>query len=291
MPTTRSLAVILFALPCVIHALPPIPVDAQAELTLTYVLKTRVVAGEFNDLTVNDRVATLRCPLTAGDVMPSSMFSESPEMKAAQAELGAAAEAQVSAAAESGAVGGMQAMQQKMEACLAAGRGDQACAMEMMAAMQADPSMMEQMQAATAPLQGAMDAATASVEQAAGAGWQLWYNEGCSGRLTVNDRYEYHDPTVVDQPAPITTTGTVKIDTSDTLVTVETDLARGETRYMLVAPQAEGFTQSGKGAVSASVGAGTVVAGPFPGPAQSGSQTWPMQGGSYKVEWVFRRLQ
>ncbi len=125
---------------------------------------------------------------------------------------------------------------------------------------------------------------------------QSWYNEGCRGSMTVADSRWVNDPTLAGPEPTIHTTGTQPIDTQETLVTVETDLAKNSTRYMLVMTDASGFQQeAGFGMdarlVNASIMPEAVIfAGPYPGQIQNGSHRYRIAGGEVIIDWTFRRL-
>jgi len=125
---------------------------------------------------------------------------------------------------------------------------------------------------------------------------QPWFNEGCRGSMTVADSRWVNDPTIAGPEPTVHTTGTQPIDTRETLVTVETDLNKNSTRYMLVLTDAAGFQQeAGFGfaarLVNASIMPDAVVyAGPYPGPIQNGSHRYRIAGGEVVIDWTFRRL-
>lgn len=125
---------------------------------------------------------------------------------------------------------------------------------------------------------------------------QSWYNEGCRGSMTVADSRWVDDPTIAGPEPTVHTTGTQPIDTRETLVTVETDLNKNSTRYMLVMTDAAGFQQeAGFGfeakLVNASIMPEAVVyAGPYSGPIQNGSHRYKIAGGEVVIDWTFRRL-
>lgn len=124
---------------------------------------------------------------------------------------------------------------------------------------------------------------------------QPWFNEGCRGSMTVADSRWVNDPTIAGPEPTIHTTGTQPIDTRETLVTVETDLDKNSTRYMLVMTDAPGFQQeAGFGMearlVNASIMPTAVVfAGPYPGAIQNGSHRYEIAGGAVTIDWTFRR--
>jgi hypothetical protein len=124
---------------------------------------------------------------------------------------------------------------------------------------------------------------------------QPWYNEGCRGRMIVSDTRQLDDPTIPGPEPVVHTTGTQAIETRDTLVTVETDLARGQTRYMIVSPAVEGFeTEAGYGQQARKVSASAmpdavVIAGPFPGGIGDGSYSAKVAGGEVRISWKFQR--
>jgi hypothetical protein len=125
---------------------------------------------------------------------------------------------------------------------------------------------------------------------------QSWYNEGCRGSMTVADSRWVNDPTIAGPEPTVHTTGTQSIDTRETLVTVETDLNKSSTRYMLVMTDAPGFQQeAGFGFAAKLVNASimpeaVVYAGPYPGAIQNGSHRYKIAGGEVSIDWTFRAL-
>ena len=273
-------------------ALDPVPEGTLASLILTLSYKAEIVSGEFGDTTITDRVTKLSCPVFASDVMAAGFDGGSAEVLAAQKQLGEVAAKQVGAIQKSD-VSVMQGLQKKMETCVAAGGSEQVCGMAMMAEMQSNPEIlaaMQAMSASSAEQQAGMDSATSNLATAVGAGFQMWYNESCTGEMAVHDSFQVVDPTLAVQPPPTTVDGVLPIDTGDSLVTLETDLGRGQTRYMVVPATVSGLIDSNGRMVNNITSSGsTVTVGPLPGPAQSGRQEFPVPGGTYTVEWAFQR--
>ncbi len=269
---------------------------AKGTLTVNFTYKGEYYTrGEFKDRTTIDQKATMVCPLTAGDpTTSSSILGPTRQQQAAHDKLGAAATREVSAVSPK-TVAGMKSLEQQMKACRAAGNSERTCGMQVMAAMQADPRLMEQMGAIGLTDPSGMAAAEQAVAAAAG-NYQPWFNEGCSGTMTVNNTFQLDDPTIPGPEPVIRTTGTRKINTRDTLVTVETDLKRNETRYMVI-PLQESFRRDGyagekpKQETLAAIPVNPLVAGPYPGPIQSGRYEKRLNGGAYVVEWVFTRIR
>lgn len=272
-----------------------VPTDTRGELTLEFKWTSRLVSDrEFKDVTVLDRRTTITCPITAADEATiSALAGATPEQAEANARLAEAAAAEV-AAVEPRTVAKAEAIEQKLKACRKAGGSEGECGMQAMADLQADPDLMESMAGAGQANPSARAAADAAVDAAAGR-FQPWFNEGCRGSMTVADQRQLDDPTIPGPEPVVHTTGKQAIDTRETLVTVETDLAKGSTRYMIVAPQAEGFRQeAGYGEdeklVSATaMPAAVVVAGPFAGGVQAGRHSFPVEGGEVRIEWTYRR--
>lgn len=275
------------------------PQDAgsKGSLTLRFSYKSTVIAkGEFKDRTTINQTATIVCPLVAGDVAAiSHLQGPTRQQSAAQARLGAAAAKEVSAVSPQ-AVAGMKSIDQRMKACRASGKSARACGMEAQAAMQADPELLEKMgQMGQADPKG-MAAAEREVTAAAGS-FQPWFNEGCTGTMTVDNSSQLDDPTTAGPEPVVRTTGTRRIETKDTLVTVETDLSRSETRYQLVTPQASGFQREADRDNPArletllAIPVGSLALGPFRGPIQAGRHEQAVAGGSFAVDWSFTRGQ
>lgn len=283
------------------HALDAVPDDSKGELMLTITWKSRVAtqtSDGWSSDTITDRMTKVICPVTSGSDTISMIDGATPEQNAAADQLGAAATAEVSAVSP-GTVNDMEAMEKKMRACRKAGGSEQTCGMQIMAEMLANPELTEQMGRAGQANPGAMAAAESAVVQAAGS-FQPWYNEGCRGEMTVADKRTTVDPTLHSSERVVTTTltGTQSINTSETLVTVETDLNKAQTRYMIVSPDASGFQEQSNGygyvpkqLPASAMPTGVVIAGPFPGPIKDGSHEFNVQGGSVKIDWVFQRLR
>lgn len=141
----------------------------------------------------------------------------------------------------------------------------------------------------------AMERGDASV-YSEGPALQPWFNEGCRVRMVVADTRKLDDPTIAGEEPTIHTTGTQEFDTPDTLVTVETDLDAGTTRLLFVSPQGSGFRrEAGYGQPealenAAALPTATVIAGPYPGPLQSGEHSFDTAGGKVTLSWQFRTL-
>jgi hypothetical protein len=129
---------------------------------------------------------------------------------------------------------------------------------------------------------------------AATGSYQPWWNEDCTGSLTVNDTYHFNDPTTAGPEPVIPTTGTRPLSTADTPLTIETDLNRARTRYMFVTPSTDGFVQAaarGDAAkvVSASAAPMATMDFTLEGPIGDGKREIAVQGGKVWIEWVFTR--
>lgn len=129
---------------------------------------------------------------------------------------------------------------------------------------------------------------------AATGSYQPWFNEDCTGTLTIDDSYHQDDPTLAGPEPVVRTTGTQPLSTGDTPLTVETDLGRTRTRYMFIAPSTGGFQQE----ASASGPARLVPASAAPmarldftldGPIGDGKQEVAVEGGTLQVDWTFSR--
>lgn len=263
-------------------------------LTLNFRFKGESVSrGEFKDRTTYDQTASIVCPVTAGDITStSSILGPTKEQEQANAQLGAAANKQLAGVSPE-AVSGMKSIDKQMKACKASGKNDQICGMQMMLAMQSDPNLMREMAAMNGADDKGREAADKSVADAADS-YQPWFNEGCTGTMSVNNTFQLDDPTIPGPEPIIHTTGTAKIDTRDTLVTVETNLKRNETRYMIIPPQGSFHRDASYGEkptqqTIAAIPANPVVGGPYPGPIQAGRYEKQLDGGSYAVDWTFVR--
>jgi hypothetical protein len=129
---------------------------------------------------------------------------------------------------------------------------------------------------------------------AATGSYQPWWNEDCTGTLTVNDTYHFNDPTTAGPEPVIPTTGTRPLSTADTPLTIETDLNRARTRYMFIAPSADGFVQAaarGDAAKLVSASAAPVATLDFTleGPIGGGKREIAVPGGKVWVEWAVTR--
>ena len=129
---------------------------------------------------------------------------------------------------------------------------------------------------------------------AATGSYQPWWNEECTGTLTVDDTYHFNDPTTAGPEPVIPTTGTRPLKTGDTPLTIETDLNRARTRYMFLSPSTSGFVQAaarGDAAkvVSASAAPMATMDFTLEGPIGDGKREIAVQGGRVWIEWVFTR--
>ena len=266
----------------------------KGKLTISFRYKGETVSrGEFKDRTTYDQSATIICPVTAGDITTtSSILGPTAEQERANAQLGAEATKQIGAISPK-TVSGMKSLDKQMKDCKASGKSDQLCGMQVMMAMQSNPELMAGMAAMAGGDTAGRKAADEAVAKAAGS-YQPWFNEGCTGSMTVNNTFQLDDPTIPGPEPVIHTTGTVKIDTRDTLITVETDLHRNETRYMIIPPQGSFHRDASYGEkptkqTLSAIPANPVVAGPYAGPIKSGRFEKQLGGGSYAVDWTFIR--
>lgn len=129
---------------------------------------------------------------------------------------------------------------------------------------------------------------------AATGSYQPWWNEECTGTLTVDDTYHFNDPTTAGPEPVIPTTGTRPLKTGDTPLTIETDLNRARTRYLFISPSTSGFVQAaarGDAAkvVSASAAPMATMDFTLEGPIGDGKREIAVQGGRVWIEWVFTR--
>lgn len=124
--------------------------------------------------------------------------------------------------------------------------------------------------------------------------YQPWWNEDCTGSLTVDDSYHGDDPTLAGPEPVLRTTGTRPLRTPDTPLTVETDLNRARTRYMFLAPDTEGFQREAApgeepSLVRASAAPMATLDFTLEGPIGDGKGEIAVQGGAVEVEWTFSR--
>lgn len=276
-------------------AIPPSEPDTTVSLRIHYEWKARLVSrGEFADVTTIHHVAEATCPLFASHVdgIPVLQEPNAQQMAASQAAADAATR-QVEAISPND-VSSMQAVQRQMEDCQRTGGNDTSCAMLAMAAIQNNPELMASM--GEMGRRGAGDAEAASDAMDAAAGrFQQWLNDDCSGTMTVNDSIQLDDPTVMGIEPPVLTHGRAAIESGQTLVQVETDLVRGETRYRIISPSAQGFTRdAGNGNAASTVSANALPIavldiGPKQGAIQSGEFTEAVQGGEINVRWTLLR--
>jgi hypothetical protein len=129
---------------------------------------------------------------------------------------------------------------------------------------------------------------------AATGSYQPWWNEGCTGSLTVNDTYHQDDPTLAGPEPVIPTTGTRPLDTADAPLTIETDLNRARTRYRFVTPDADGFEWAGEpgrepSLVRASAAPLATLDFTLEGPIGGGEREIAVPGGKVWVAWVLTR--
>lgn len=129
---------------------------------------------------------------------------------------------------------------------------------------------------------------------AATGSYQPWWNEECTGSLTVDDTYHFNDPTTAGPEPVIPTTGTRPLRTGDTPLTIETDLNRARTRYLFLTPGTDGFVQAaarGDAAklVPASAAPMATMDFTLEGPIGDGKREVAVQGGRVWIEWVFTR--
>lgn len=129
---------------------------------------------------------------------------------------------------------------------------------------------------------------------AATGSYQQWLNEDCSGTLKVDDTYHFNDPTTAGEEPIVRTTGTRPLSTGDLPITIETDLGKGRTRYLFLAPSASGFQQQeapGYPAKLVPASAAPVATMDFTleGPIGGGSRQLAVQGGVLHVDWTFTR--
>ncbi len=124
--------------------------------------------------------------------------------------------------------------------------------------------------------------------------YQPWWNEDCTGTLTIDDTYHFNDPTIAGPEPVVRTTGTRPLSTGDTPLTVETDLNRARTRYMFLSPSTDGFQQEAAPGydaklVKASAAPMATMDFTLEGPIGGGKREVPVEGGILQVEWTFTR--
>ena len=129
---------------------------------------------------------------------------------------------------------------------------------------------------------------------AATGSYQPWWNEDCTGSLTIDDTYHADDPTLAGPEPVVRTTGTRPLRTGDTPLTVETDLNRARTRYMFITPSTDGFQQEAAPGyeaklVKASAAPMATMDFTLEGPIGDGKREIAVQGGILQVEWTFSR--
>lgn len=129
---------------------------------------------------------------------------------------------------------------------------------------------------------------------AATGSYQPWWNEDCTGSLSVDDTYHADDPTLAGPEPIVRTRGTRPLSTADTPLTVETDLNRARTRYMFIVPGTDGFQQEAAPGyearlVKASAAPMATIDLTLEGPIGDGKREIAVQGGVVEVEWTFSR--
>lgn len=101
-------------------------------------------------------------------------------------------------------------------------------------------------------------------------------------------------PETANQPPRERITGTRPLGDVDANITAETNLDTMQTRYAIVAAEADGFareaddrrTRSGS---MIAIPDGMVIAGPYPGSVKDGSLTRKVPSGEYSIRWTFAR--
>jgi len=129
---------------------------------------------------------------------------------------------------------------------------------------------------------------------AATGAYQPWWNEECTGNLTLDDTYHADDPTLAGPEPIVHTRGTRPLSTGDTPLTIETDLKRARTRYLFISPSTDGFQQEAAEGypaklVAASAAPTATMDFTIDGPIGDGKRIVPVQGGTLQVEWTFTR--
>jgi hypothetical protein len=129
---------------------------------------------------------------------------------------------------------------------------------------------------------------------AATGAYQPWWNEDCTGTLTIDDTYHADDPTIAGPEPIVHTRGTRPLRTADTPLTVETDLNRARTRYLFIAPSTNGFQQEAAAGypaklVPASAAPMATMDFTLEGPIGGGKRVEKVQGGTLQVDWTFTR--
>jgi hypothetical protein len=129
---------------------------------------------------------------------------------------------------------------------------------------------------------------------AATGSYQPWWNEECTGSLTVNDTYHQDDPTLAGPEPVIPTTGTRSLTTADAPLTIETDLNRARTRYLFITPSADGFVRAGEpgreaSLVRASAAPMATLDFTLDGPIGNGEREIAVPGGKVRVKWTLTR--
>lgn len=129
---------------------------------------------------------------------------------------------------------------------------------------------------------------------AATGSYQQWFNEECSGTITIKDSYHFNDPTIAGPEPVVLTSGTRPFRLGDIPPTIETDLNRGRTRYMFISPSAEGFQQDAAPGypaklTGASAAPQATMDFTLEGPIGDGRGEIAVEGGILSVDWTFTR--
>ena len=295
--SAAGLATLLLAAYSPGHSQPlsPTEPDTSATLRIRYEWQARLVSrGEFADVTSIHHVTEVVCPLFASHVENISVLQgPTAEQTAASQALEEVATRQVSAISQDD-ISSMHALQRQMEECQRKGGSEATCGMQVMAAMQGNPQLMQSMGEMATQGTSERDTAARALEAAAGS-FQHWLNDDCSGTMTVNDAIQLDDPTIMGIEPPVLTHGSAAIDPNQTLVAIETDLGRGETRYRIISPTAQGFTRDAGNGNAARTERGNALPvavlelGPKPGPISSGEHTRTIEGGTLRVSWTLVR--
>lgn len=261
-------------------------------VTLDYQATTSQQVQDFDGIwerkTEVDQSTSMTCPVMNEGVEPRSYLDgASQQQKDADAAIGRGTAADQKTMQEDGTLDQMQALEKLMKDCKARGGSDEACAMQVMQAMQSDPSFLER--------GGRVGEKTREAQKRVGntdGKFEIWYSENCTGTMTANNRITLNKGAISKEVEAVA--GRRPLTAVDANVVVETDLTKGSTRVWIVVPEATGFPRKAASDTKAeerltALPVGNVIAGPTPGGIKSGSLRKLVPGGEYKVTWIFKR--
>ncbi|HAH09296.1 MAG TPA: hypothetical protein DCL54_06235 [Alphaproteobacteria bacterium] len=288
---------VAFHLAVLAAAVSILPATAQSQsgvmtVKLEYQATTSIQVQDFDGTwerrTEINQSTTMTCPLMNEGVEPRSYLDgASQQQKDADAAIGEATAADQKTMQEDGTLAQMQGMDKLMKDCKARGGSDEACAMQVMQAMQSDPTFLER--------SGRVGEKTREAQKRVGntdGRFEIWYSENCTGSMSANNRTTLNKGGVSKEVEAVA--GRQPLSNVDANVVVETDLSKTSTRVWIAVPEATGFPRTGAANTKTeerltALPVANVIAGPTPGGIKSGTLRKQVPGGEYRVEWTFQR--